>query len=60
MPEQALPLLELPIVLTRGEFLALANAGALSIDAVRALSQAELEGLLGTQRARVLSRAMDQ
>ncbi|OPZ83121.1 MAG: ski2-like helicase [bacterium ADurb.Bin429] len=51
LPEAALPLLSLPLRLTRGEYLALLAAGCTTPEAVRALSMNELSQLLSPQRA---------
>ena len=51
IPEAALPLVDLPMALTRGEYLALSNAGVTSVEAVKALPLARLEELLGKRRA---------
>lgn len=56
LPASALKLLELPVPLTRGEYINLANAGILEPDRVWAASDAALEGLLGKTRAAQLMK----
>jgi replicative superfamily II helicase len=58
VPEAALPLLELPLTLTRGELMAFVNSGAADVAAVRALPLERLEQLLGRDRGRELHEAM--
>jgi helicase len=59
IPEAALPLLDLPMALTRGEYLALSNAGVSSVDAVKTLPLARLEELLGKRRATNVRQGLD-
>jgi helicase len=51
LPENALPLLDLPMRLTRGEYLALWHTNARSPEAVLDLGPEELQRLLGRARA---------
>lgn len=51
LPEDALGLLDLPILLTRGEYLALYNAGARDLSQVWSIPKEELESLLGRRAA---------
>jgi helicase len=57
LPEGALGLMDLPVGLTRGEYLALHNAGHSTTEAVMALPAGELEPYVGRQRAGRLRRS---
>lgn len=54
LPTAALPLLRLPVALTRGQYLSLCAAGATSAEAVAALSDAQLLACVGSTVAGVL------
>ncbi len=58
LPEGALGLMDLPGDLTRGEYLALYNAGHSTSEAVMTLPIEELELCVGRQRARRLQRSV--
>ncbi|MBK3333443.1 DEAD/DEAH box helicase [Burkholderia pseudomallei] len=58
LPVRALPLLALPIPLTRGQCLALAEAGALDTEAVRTMSDDELSMRVGATSATRLKAAL--
>ena len=47
LPAAALPLLRLPVALTRGQYLALYSAGATSIDTVDAMTEAQVQACVG-------------
>ncbi|WP_298193848.1 DEAD/DEAH box helicase [Metallibacterium sp.] len=51
LPSAVLPLVKLPVRLTRGQYLALANAGAGTPDGVNALSDERLRDCVGTVAA---------
>ncbi len=57
IPAEYLPLTESPLVLTRGELLALGKSGYVTMEMAAALPVAELEGLLG-RRGRVLHQRL--
>lgn len=57
LPEGALRLMDLPAGLTRGEYLALYNAGHSTTEAVMALPAEDLEPYVGRQRAGRLQRS---
>lgn len=57
LPEGAVGLVDLPVSLTRGEYLALHNAGYSTSEAVLALPAEEMELYVGQHRARRLQRA---
>jgi replicative superfamily II helicase len=54
IPAGAVGLLKIPTLLTRGEYLVLFTAGLHSVEETWTLSQKEIEGLLGTQKAKRL------
>ena len=54
LPVAALPLLALPVTLTRGQTLALANAGANTKDAVNALPDDQLRRIVGSATTALL------
>lgn len=60
LPAPALKLLELHIVLTRGEYISLANAGILGPVQLWAASDETIEGLLGKVRATQLTKKRPQ
>ncbi|KGC90820.1 DEAD/DEAH box helicase family protein [Burkholderia pseudomallei] len=51
LPIRALPLLSLPVSLSRGQYLALVEAGVLDIEGVSAMSEADLSACVGTASA---------
>jgi len=51
LPSAALPLVKLPVLLTRGQYLALANAGAGTPEGVNALSEERLRDCVGAAAA---------
>lgn len=55
--EEALPLLEVPVNLQRGEYLALVSAGVRSMENLWALSDTEFARFVSTASARALSKA---
>jgi ATP-dependent DNA helicase len=55
IPEDVLPLLELPITLTRGELLALRAAGVRTADGFWALPPPSLEAILGATRSKQIA-----
>jgi len=57
LPAPALPLLRLPIELTRGQYLALHAAGACSAEAVAAMSDEQLAACVGASRVAELRGA---
>jgi helicase len=59
LPDDALQLLDLPIVLTRGEYLALFQSGARSVEAVCALTRDQLAAALGRARAVELAARLE-
>ncbi len=56
LPEDTLGLVDLPVGLTRGEYLALHNAGYSTTEAVLALPVEELRRYVGQQRVERLRR----
>lgn len=58
LPVRALPLLGLPLPLNRGQYLALAEAGVLDIDAVNAMTDADLAASVGDTMAANLRIAL--
>jgi replicative superfamily II helicase len=60
LPADALKLLDLPEVLSRGEYLGLYAAGARTKEQVATMPQADLERVLGRVRASQLSAAMSK
>jgi helicase len=56
VPEDVLPLLELPFSLTRGELLALRTAGVRTIEAFWSLADAMRERILGVERSKQIAR----
>lgn len=58
LPTEALPLTELSIVLLRGDYLALLNAGLNNSDAVKALSESALAQLVGKANAMAIKAAV--
>jgi hypothetical protein len=60
LPAEALPLLELPIPLSRGEYLALWQAGKVQMEAVTAMPEEDLKQLISTQNASSLTRLTAQ
>lgn len=60
IPAEALPLLSLPTPLSRGQYLALANIGALDIEAVRRMSEENLSTCVGAISAANLKAAFSE
>lgn len=60
LPVRALPLLGLPLPLNRGQYLALAEAGVLDIDAVDAMTDADLAVSVGDAMAANLRIALQE
>ncbi len=58
LPTDALPLLDLPLNLSRGEYLVLHNAALNSVNSIRAASADTLAKLLGTHRAEALTKLL--
>jgi len=56
MPAEALPLLELPLVLTRGEYLGFLRAGVSTPSALWELPETRLQEIVGTRRAHQLEQ----
>jgi helicase len=58
LPVRALPLLSLPVSLSRGQYLALVEAGVLGIEGVSAMSEADLSVCVGTASATQLKTSL--
>ena len=58
IPAAALPLMDVPFALTRGEYLALHSSGINDLAALQAADQARLIALLGKRRAMQLIQAV--
>jgi hypothetical protein len=55
----ALPLLEIPLTLTRGEYLALHGEGLCSLEALRSAGEEKLIAILGRRRAKQFIEGID-
>lgn len=60
LPTTALPLTKLPVLLTRGQYLALKNAGATTLEGVNALSDERLRDCVGSGVAAQLKRRRER
>jgi helicase len=59
LPARALPLLSLPVSLSRGQYLALVQAGAVNEEAVHAMPAPELSARIGAISAGRLKVALE-
>lgn len=60
VPAKVLGLLDLPIRLSRGEMLAFASMGAFQTESVAALSNDQLQSVLGAERAAILTNRIQE